>query len=518
MQKRVVFLELLFLFDIFVVKLNKKVNLNSNHLNAIVVGCGIAGIASAIRLRLKGYDVTVFEKNDYPGGKLSTFILGEYRFDAGPSLFTMPQFVDELFELAGKNPRDYFNYLKHDKSCNYFWDDGTRLEADSNISVFSKKVSETFNVAEGLVEKKLRKAAVINETIGDLFLQQSLHQIKNFLNLKTLKAIFKINSLDINQSLHQTNLKDLKHPKLVQLFDRYATYNGSNPYKTPGIMGIIPHYEHNVGTFFPINGMTSITTSLVKLAEDIGVKFLYNSPVEQILLDFSNKKVLGIKVNNNVVNADLVFSNMDIYFTYHKLLPKLKTPKKSLAQERSSSAIIFYWGIKKEFSELDLHNIFFSDNYKEEFDCIFDKKTMSNDPTVYINISSKLAKDDAPIGTENWFVMVNAPSNIGQNWDELILETKKNVIKKINKQLNISLEDLVENEQVLDPRTIESKTSSYQGSLYGTSSNSKFAAFLRHPNFKEKIRGLYFVGGSVHPGGGIPLCLLSAKIATNHVQ
>jgi phytoene dehydrogenase-like protein len=122
------------------------------------------------------------------------------------------------------------------------------------------------------------------------------------------------------------------------------------------------------------------------------------------------------------------------------------------------------------------------------------------------------------MGTENWFVMINAPSNIGQNWDQLILETKKNVIAKINKQLGITLEDLIENEQILDPRTIESKTSSYQGSLYGTSSNSKFAAFLRHPNFKKNIKGLYFVGGSVHPGGGIPLCLLSAKIATNHVE
>ena len=125
----------------------------NNHLNAIVIGSGIAGIASAIRLQLKGYKVTVFEKNSYPGGKLSTFKLGNYRFDAGPSLFTMPNFVDELFELAGQNPRDYFNYIRHDKSCHYFWDDGTRLEADSNIASFSKKVSETFNTQPNIIEK-----------------------------------------------------------------------------------------------------------------------------------------------------------------------------------------------------------------------------------------------------------------------------------------------------------------------------------------------------------------------------
>jgi phytoene desaturase len=503
------------LFNIFVNKLNKVVQQNLN--KAIVIGCGIAGIASAIRLKIKGYSVVVFEKNAYPGGKLSSFESGKYRFDAGPSLFTMPHFVDELFELAGRNPREYFQYVKHTKSCHYFWDDGTKLEADSDHKKWSKKVSETFHTEEGIIERKLQKAARINQIIGDLFLEQSLHRVKNFLNIKTLKAILKISDLDIYKTLHQANQKDVKHPKLVQLFDRYATYNGSNPYKTPGIMGIIPHYEHNVGTFFPTEGMNSITTSLVKLAEDIGVEFVYNSTVDEIILDKNQKKVKGIRINRDFIEANLIVSNMDVYFTYNKLLPKVKYPKKTLSQERSSSAIIFYWGIKKEFPELDLHNIFFSKNYKEEFDAIFNSQTMYNDPTVYINISSKIIKKDAPENSENWFVMVNAPANQAQDWDNLIHQTKKNVISKINSVLKTNIEMLIETEEILDPRTIESKTLSFKGSLYGTSSNSKFAAFLRHPNFKKNIKGLYFVGGSVHPGGGIPLCLLSAKIAINHV-
>ena len=487
-----------------------------NTKNAIIIGSGIAGIASAIRLHIKGYSVTVFEINSYPGGKLSSFELGEYRFDAGPSLFTMPHFIDELFELAGKNPRDYFQYIKHDKSCHYFWDDGTTLEADSDIKKLSKKVSETFQTSEGIIEKKLSKAAHINRIIGDLFLEQSLHQIKNFLNLKTVKAILKIGSLDLHKSLHQANQDDVKHPKLVQLFDRYATYNGSNPYKTPGIMGIIPHYEHNVGTFFPVKGMNSITTSLVKLAEDLGVEFTYNKQVDEILLDASQKRVKGVMINGKCVESNSIISNMDVYFTYKQLLPKIKLPARTLSQERSSSAIIFYWGIKNEFPALDLHNIFFSKNYKEEFDTIFNKKTMYNDPTVYINITSKILKSDAPDNSENWFVMVNAPANHEQDWDNLISETRKNIISKINHVLKTNIENLIATEEILDPRSIESKTLSYQGSLYGTSSNSKFAAFLRHPNFKRNIDGLFFVGGSVHPGGGIPLCLLSAKIATSH--
>ena len=207
--------------------------------------------------------------------------------------------------------------------------------------------------------------------------------------------------------------------------------------------------------------------------------------------------------------------NFPFYLNTKFLNPK---PIKTLSQERSSSAIVFYWGIRKEFKELDLHNIFFAEDYKAEFEAIFEQKTMYKDPTIYINISSKICKEDAPNQSENWFVMVNAPANIGQNWDELVANTKKNVIEKLNAHFKMDIESLIECEEILDPRTIESKTSSYQGSLYGTSSNSKFSAFLRHPNFKKNIKGLYFVGGSVHPGGGIPLCLLSAKIATNHVS
>jgi len=492
-------------------------NIQTNK-KAVIIGAGIAGIASAIRLQLKGFEVNVYEKNSYPGGKLSVFQLGDYRFDAGPSLFTMPQFVEELFSLARKKTADYFEYVKHPTSCKYFWQDGTQLHAESDVQKFAEKVQETFQIEEAVIVKKLQKAAFINEEIGDLFLEQSLHQPSNFFNLKTLKSILDIGKFDLDKTLHQANQKDVKHPKMVQLFDRFATYNGSNPYKTPGIMGIIPHYEHNVGTFFPTKGMNSITTSLVQLAEDLGVKFQYNKIVKEIILDKSQKKVLGIETENGKILADVVFSNMDIYFTYHQLLPNYPKPIKTLSQERSSSAIVFYWGIRKEFKELDLHNIFFAEDYKAEFEAIFEQKTMYKDPTIYINISSKICKEDAPNQSENWFVMVNAPANIGQNWDELVANTKKNVIEKLNAHFKMDIESLIECEEILDPRTIESKTSSYQGSLYGTSSNSKFSAFLRHPNFKKNIKGLYFVGGSVHPGGGIPLCLLSAKIATNHVS
>ncbi|MDA7810656.1 phytoene desaturase, partial [Flavobacteriaceae bacterium] len=214
----------------------------------------------------------------------------------------------------------------------------------------------------------------------------------------------------------------------------------------------------------------------------------------------------------------IVISNMDVVPTYNKLLNGQPSPKKILNQERSSSAIIFYWGVKKEFKNLDLHNILFSDNYKEEFDSIFEKKEIHKDPTIYINITSKEISGDAPLNCENWFVMINAPNNSGQDWESITNELRKNVINKINRVLKTDIKQYIEKEKIYTPINLENNTQSYLGSLYGSSSNNKMSAFLRHPNFSNDILNLYFCGGSVHPGGGIPLCLLSAKIVSNLIK
>src|SRR5690606_33997904 len=204
--------------------------------------------------------------------------------------------------------------------------------------------------------------------------------------------------------------------------------------------------------------------------------------------------------------------NMDVVPTYRRLLADQPAPEQTLQQPRSSSALIYYWGIARAFPELHLHNIFFSEDYKKEFEHIFQHKTISPDPTVYVNITSKLEKGDAPAGCENWFVMVNVPHHQGQDWEQLINSTRTAVTDKLSRMLKTDLHEVIACEQVLDPLLIEQQTSSYAGALYGSSSNNRMAAFLRHPNFSSKIKGLYFCGGSVHPGGGIPLCLLSASI------
>ena len=243
------------------------------------------------------------------------------------------------------------------------------------------------------------------------------------------------------------------------------------------------------------------------------MRFYFNHPVDRI--EIEGKKVKGVVSNGNKFPADIVVSNADVYFTYQHLLKIPRQASKVLKQERSCSGVIFYWGMKQHFPELHLHNIFFSAAYKEEFEHVFRHKTLFDDPTVYINITSKMDASHAPEGKENWFVMVNVPANKGQDWDTIITKTRKNVLAKLSRELGTDIEPLIEEEDLLDPRSIDSKTSSYQGSLYGTSSNNKFAAFLRHKNFSSQFGNLFFCGGSVHPGGGIPLCLLSGKIVSD---
>ena len=481
--------------------------------NAVVIGAGIGGIASALRLSKKGYKVTVFEANDYPGGKLSAFSLGDYRFDAGPSLFTMPQYVTELFEIHGEKASDFFTYQKKKIACQYFWEDQTQLTAYADSKLFLQEVHNKLGVKATVLEKYLKRAKKKFELTAPLFLEQSLHKFKGFLSVKTLKALLNLSLYEINQNLHTVNAAQLKEPHLVQMYDRYATYNGSSPYQTPGIMTLVQHLEQEFGTFVPDGGMEQITLSLFELAKRKGVSFHLGEKVSQILVE--NGKATGIKTKDHTLLADIVLSNMDVFPTYKNLLKGIKAPQRILSQERSSSAVIFYWGINKIFDQLDLHNILFSQDYKSEFEAIFNQKKPSEDFTVYVNITSKDIPSDAPKGAENWFVMINTPADHGQDWNQIKNELRKKTIAKLNRILKVDMDSLIQEEEVLTPPMIEHKTSSHLGALYGSSSNDKMAAFLRHPNFSSKIKNLYFCGGSVHPGGGIPLCLLSAKIATD---
>jgi phytoene desaturase len=489
---------------------------NMQQKKVIIIGSGVAGMAAATRLAVQGFDVTVLEKNDYPGGKLSFFEKDGYRFDAGPSLFTQPVNVEELFELAGEPMEEYFKYKPVDIACRYFYENGKVVNAYTDKVAFSEEMTEQLGESAQAVTRYLKDAEKLYENTATVFLNHSLHKRSTWLHKRVIGAFKAVKFSYLFKTLDQHNSKRFTSPEAVQLFNRYATYNGSNPYKAPGMLSLIPHLEQNQGTFYPMGGMISITNALYRLAQAKSVRFQFNTTVDKII--HHEGRVRGVVMNGENAAADIVISNADAYFTYKNLLGNPFVAKKILKQERSSSALIFYWGIKKSFNQLQLHNIFFSSNYSKEFNSLFVTKTLYHDPTVYINITSKAEPSQAPAGKENWFVMINAPANNGQNWQELQAQAKLHILEKLSRILQCDIAPLIETEETLDPLLIEERTGSYMGSLYGTSSNSKLAAFLRHPNFTSQVKGLYFCGGSVHPGGGIPLCLKSAKIVSELIQ
>lgn len=491
----------------------------------IIIGAGIAGLAAAVRLAAAGHSVDVYETNDGPGGKLSQFTLGDYRFDFGPSLFTMPQYVDELFRLAGEDPADHFEYHRLPDVCHYWWNDGTTFVAPGDTDRLADAAAETFGVPRERVADFMAGAAKKYELTGRTFLEKSLHKAGTWLDWQVAGAMLRVPQFDLFTSMHAVHERDLQHPKLVQLFDRFATYNGSNPYKAPGLLSMIPHFEHHFGAYLPKGGMFDISRSIYELGKRLGVRFHFGQRVEEIVRE--GDKVVGVRVGGRHYPASTVVCNMDVFLAYDKLLPGAKRPERTLRQQKSTSAVIFYWGIKREFPELGVHNIFFSDDYANEF-ARLEAGELSDDVTIYVNVSSKLVTEDAPSGSENWFVMVNAPADTGQDWDEVVGRLRSRVLSSLQKRLTLGapspndaapaaapLESLIEEERIVTPPDIERLTGSHQGALYGTSSNNTMAAFLRHPNFSNRIDGLFFLGGSVHPGGGVPLCLLSAKITAD---
>lgn len=486
-----------------------------NTKKAIVIGSGVAGMAAAIRLAVQGFAVSVYEKNETPGGKLSAFEKDGFKFDAGPSLFTQPQNIEELFKLANEPIENYFTYNKVDIACKYFYENGKQINAYTDSNLFAEELQKTVGENPTTVKKYLANSEKLYNSIGTIFLNHSLHKKRTWLHFRVLKALKTIRFSYLFKSLGNYN-KQFKAKETQQIFNRFATYNGSNPFKAPAMLSLIPHLEQNQGTFFPTGGMINITNALYKLALKKGVQFYFNANVQNIICPQNCAK--GIVVNNKNIYADVVVSNSDIYFTYKNLLNNNSKANHVLKQERSSSAFVFYWGINKKFDELGLHNIFFAEDYAKEFETIFKTKILHGDPTVYINITSKEDATQAPTQNENWFVMVNVPAATNYDANNIKDLVRKNIITKLNRILNCNIEDYIIFEDTLHPQTIESNTSSYLGSLYGTSSNSKMAAFLRHKNYISSIKNLYCCGGSVHPGGGIPLCLKSAKIVSDLVQ
>lgn len=503
-----------------------------------VVGAGIGGLSAAALLAKGGYEVEVFERLPYAGGKAASVVLGGYRFDTGPSLFTMPWVFRDFFARLGERMEDRLRPIALEPICNYFYPDGSRLSASSDEERFGAELEAKTDSTRAELGRYLRSGRRLWDIAGELFLTKSLHEASTYLSKKGLWSIARLPWIDPFRSLHEANAAAFRDPRVAQLFDRYATYNGSSPFKTPATMRIVPQVEYAWGGWAVEGGIRSVATALEGAARDAGARLQLGAEVEAILTEprggnaaGGQAQVAGLRVGGRELPYDIVVSDADVLSTYRRLLSAPDAPEARRYErlEPSSSGLVFLWGIKASFPELSSNNIFFSGDYRAEFEALFAEPSVSGragapaaeasrgwpgpELTVYVNITSKTTPTDAPPGGENWFVLVNAPRNAGQDWTPVAAEVRRRVLERLSRELGRELEALIEVERIMTPADIERDTGSTYGSLYGIASNDRLSAFFRHPNRSRRIRGLYFCGGSAHPGGGMPLALLSGSLA-----
>lgn len=483
----------------------------------VVVGAGLGGLSAAIRLAHAGFDVTVVEQQTFAGGKAGSVQAEGFRFDTGPSLMTMPGVFAELFSSVGEDMAADLPLVRLSPICAYFYPDGKRLRSWAEPERFGEEIAAaTVDRPESLA-LYLAHARRIHDVAAELFLSGSLHEAATYASPVFWRSLIRLPAIDALRSMHAANASFFRDPKTVQLFDRYATYNGSSPFRVPATLCLIPHVEYGLGAWAPRDGIVAIPRALERLARKKGVRFLLGTRVEEIL--HRDGEVTGVHAGGMDIEAPVVISNADVLSTYRGLLrdPSARLARRYERLEPSSSGLVFCWGVGRSFPQLLTHNIFFSSDYRREFDDIFSAARSPADPTIYVNITSKVTPSDAPQGGENWFVLVNAPHDAGQDWEAERRRTRETVLRRLSGGLGVDLEAEIRAEWNLTPPEIEARTGSTAGSLYGISSNSPLAAFLRHPNRSRRHRGLYFAGGSAHPGGGMPLAVLSGKIAAELV-
>jgi phytoene desaturase len=484
-------------------------------MNIGIIGGGIGGLAAAIDLRRAGLGVTIFERHPSMGGKLARLDRDGFVFDLGPTVLTMPFLLRELFESCGRRLDDYLTLRPVEPTCRYHWSDGERFDAHSDRERLASEVARLAPDDRDPLFVFLDEIAALYEATKDIFLFNPFGGVAELFKPRNLRLLPILPRLGVATTVDASLRRRFRSPKLVQLFDRFATYNGSSPYRASATLNIIPHVELAFGSWYPEGGMGALALALERLALELGVELRRSTEVER--LELAGGSVGAIIASGERHPADAVISNVDVLWTYRHLLEPLgiPAPRSVSGAERSCSGFLILASVRGEHPGLAHHNVFFSDDYPDEFRDIFERKRLPRAMTIYISIASKSDRPLAPEGCEGWYILINAPSGGIEHHDP---EAARLYAESVWSRLRaFGIEPEVVAQSRLTPIDIERRYGSVGGAIYGASSNSIFSAFLRPGNRAPRPRGLYFCGGSAHPGGGIPLALLSGRIAAGLV-
>ncbi|HEU4508103.1 MAG TPA: phytoene desaturase family protein [Pyrinomonadaceae bacterium] len=472
---------------------------------AIIIGGGLGGLATALRLARMGWRVTVCEQGCRFGGKMNVLESEGFRFDTGPSLITMPRVFEDLFESCGAKLLDHVELMPVTPLADYIFADGTRFTYSSRLPELLETIRQLeprdVNGFLRFMELGARLFALSRET----FLRRPLFAPPDLQVFKSLRHL----PLRYGWgNYHATVAAHFRSPYLRQLFDRYPTYVGSSPYSSPATLAVIPYIELAYGGWHIRGGLYKLVESLIALARSLGVELRTCARVEQI--EHAGRRVKGVRLADGArLPADVVVMNGDAATT-SALLTRDGRPEPRGA--RSLSGFVLLCGVRRKLEGLAHHTVFFSADYRREFAQLFDERRFPDDPTVYVSAPSRSDTSVAPANGETLFIMANAPANNAAWSIDEIERARERVFARLAQSGFQQIDSLLAAGDEWTPRRIEREYACPGGAIYGTHSHGWRRAFMRQPNRDSKLGGLYHVGGSSHPGGGTPTVLLSAKI------
>ncbi|MGA9769753.1 MAG: phytoene desaturase family protein [Blastocatellia bacterium] len=479
---------------------------------AVIIGGGLGGLATGLRLAKSGWRVTVCEQGASFGGKMNSWRAGGFRFDTGPSLITMPWVFEELFHAAGACLKDHIELVRMRPLADYIFADGVRFSYSDTMPEWLDTIRK---LEPGDVDgffKFMELGAQLYEVSKETFLR------RRPLDPPDKRSLAALRHMPLRYgwgNYHKTVAAHFKSRHLRQLYDRYPTYVGSSPYQSPATLAVIPYIEYAFGGWHVKGGLYRIIESLVELAARAGVALLLNATVERIT--YEGKKATGVRLANGAhLPADVVVMNGDA-----SAAPRLLGCEQSAdlpPRERSLSGLVFLLGVRRRLPELAQHSVYFSADYEREFGELFDERVFPSDPTVYVNMPSQSDRSLVEGEGETLFVMANAPA-CDEDWtEEKITLARRRVFERLRQSGFPEIESDIVVRDTWTPNTIAARYMMPGGAIYGTHSHGWRRAFLRPPNKDARYGGLYYVGGSTHPGGGTPTVLLSAQITSELIN
>ena len=488
----------------------------------VIIGAGLGGMACAARLGHAGYQVKVVEKNAQTGGKMGIWKAEGFSWDTGPSVLTMPFILRHHFQDVQCDVDDYLEMIQIEPTCHYLFPDGHSMHTWSNPATMTIEVARRENDRGRRFKKFWHYSKGIYELSADAFLFKTPGRTARLLPsgiLGKLRHLPKVLTLSTMASKIRRSFKD---PHVRQVFNRFATYNGSSPYKTPATFNVIAYTEMGFGAWYVKGGMYRIAAAMERLAREKNVEFMLNTEVEEIVVN-PRRQVEGVRLKGGeMLQADAVVVNGDVIDAWTSLLKfpgKESTERRLARRPLSSSGFIILLGVNKSYQKLDHHNVFFSKDYRKEFNEIFKAKVPPSDPTIYVSVSARSDPTQAPQGKDNMFILVNTPPvQPNFSWSSEKEKYASFIIDQLENRALFELSKHIACRRIFSPLDFADRYYAHRGSIYGHASHSLLSIFKRPKNRSRRVKGLYFAGGSVQPGGGIPLVLLSGKNAAICIQ